>query len=92
MVYGGGGVKKSVLTRLLCIKFDEIYMHYSNAEQNGLFRNGCTLSKLDVYRSTQKSKNTLRSIKGIFFFESDLFSTCILSYLGYQLIIIHFGG
>ena len=62
MVYGGG-VKKSILTWLLCIKFDEIYARYTDA-QYSLFRKWMYLAEsahVQGSKYTQKNHNTLWS-------------------------------
>ena len=54
---------KSILIRLLFLKFDDIYVRYRMLSRIVCLGNGCTLPKLRVYRGTQDINNTLWSVK-----------------------------
>ena len=56
-----GNSLKSVLTRLLRMKFNEIYIRFSDVQIIVHLENECTSIKLRVYRVTQNN-NTLRTL------------------------------
>ena len=49
---------------LLCINFNEIYLHFFNAQLNSLFRKWVYIAELLMYRDRQNYLNALWSLKG----------------------------